>query len=105
MAADDVLDDGQAQTGAAPFPAALDVHPVESLGQAGNGVGGRCPRHRRGPRRKPGPPALARSRPRTSPLFAAILDGIVNQVLEQLHQFVMIADHLRQTGLRLAPSR
>ena len=38
MAVDDVLDDGQAQAGAALFPAALDVHPVEPLGQAGNGA-------------------------------------------------------------------
>ena len=40
MAIDDVLDDGQAQPGAAFFPAAFDVHPVESLGQAGHGAGG-----------------------------------------------------------------
>src|ERR1700741_3618959 len=34
MAVDDVLDDGEAEPGAAPLPAALHVHAIEALGQA-----------------------------------------------------------------------
>jgi hypothetical protein len=37
-------------------------------------------------------------------LFAAVFDGVVNQILEQLHQLVMIAGHLWNHGLRPSPS-
>ena len=52
------------------------------------------------------------ARPRHGPsvtqhlaVLAAIFDGVVDQVLEQLHQFVMLADHRRQIGSALRPSR
>src|ERR1051325_7619875 len=38
VAVDDVLDDGQAEPGAAPLPAPLHVHPIETLGEPRDGL-------------------------------------------------------------------
>ncbi len=90
MAADDVLDDGQAQPGAAALAAALHIHPIESLGQARQRLARDAlavilaPRPRHGRFRGP-------ARHRHLPALAAIFDGVVDQVLEQLHQLVMVA--------------
>ena len=76
MAADDVLDDRQAQPGAARGAAAMGVDAVESLGQARDVAADRFPRPRRSPRAAPHRPAPAApsrtvTRPRGRPYFTA----------------------------------
>src|SRR5580704_9156187 len=96
MAADDMLDDGQPQAGAALFPAAFDIDPIETFGEAGNGA-----------RRDTfaivahGYENLAIAQPQRDPDMAArpaIFDRIVDQVLEQLDQFIAFAHDRRQAG-------
>ena len=43
---------------------------------------------------------LAAQRDQDLPAFAAIFDGVVHQILKELHQFVLVSGHLGQAGFR-----
>ena len=98
MAIEDMLDDGQPQSGAAAFPTALHIDTIKTLGQARDRLAGdSLPVILDGSENLSQriAPALAGRAPemdahRTA--LAAIFDRVVDQVLEHLDQLVAIAD-------------
>ena len=103
MAVDDVLDDGEAEAGAADGARARRVDPVEALGQARQ-MHARNPwavvahRERHAGAAPPLPPAraVAPQRDRDPPAFAAVLHRVVEQVGDHLGKLVRIAGDVRQ---------
>src|SRR5689334_21034888 len=103
MVVEDVLDDGEAQPGAAHFAGARGVDPVEAFGQSGqvlawyalaliahgdtdhSAVGAAAPPKRPRPAR--------RSEGDLGP-GAPVLDRVVDEVLENLGKFIAIAEHI-----------
>src|SRR2546423_9162785 len=63
MAVEDVLDDGEPQTGAALLPARRHADPIEPFGEAGEKAGGGVPARLPPPGRQTGPAAPARPAP------------------------------------------
>jgi hypothetical protein len=108
VAAQDVLDDGEPEASAAELARARAVDPVEALGEAGDvlpGDAGALVLHGYPHARAAGHGASRRrSRrhglgrdPHHLPL-AAIFDGVIDQVEEELMQLVEIADDQGQVG-------
>src|SRR5205085_5432068 len=95
MAVEDVLDDGEPQTGAALLPARRHADPIEPLGEAGQMLwsdAGPVIRHRGDEAgRAPAAGRLARDCNIDAPTRLAVLDGVLHQVLEHLDDLVAVA--------------
>src|SRR5438045_8933966 len=89
MAVEDVLDDGQTQPRSALLAARRYAHAVEALGEAGQMLGGDAgPIVRHGgdeSGRAPAAGRLARHADLDAPAWLAVLDGVLHQILEHLH--------------------
>jgi len=107
MAVDDVLDDGQAQPGAAHGPGPALVGPVEPLRQARDvGACDALPivgdgQHHAGPGRPPPAGGRLADRHRHRTALPAVFRGVVQQVLQHLLQLVVVAWHGWQAGLQV----
>src|SRR5215472_7362852 len=94
MAVEDVLDDGEPQTGAALLAARRYADAIEPLGEPGKMLG----RDARSVVRHSGNEAgraaaacrLAANADLDAPTVLAVLDGVLHQVLEHLHDFVAV---------------
>ena len=100
-----MLDDGEAQSGAPRARGSPARSPDKSAPSAGADAAARC----RGRRRSPTPMKRAGRAPRSlrvrhgnldAAAALAVLDGVLHQVLEHLHQLVAVAAH---DGRRIQP--
>src|SRR5690606_30858902 len=97
MARDDVLHDGEAKARSALLPAGRNAHPIEPLREAGQmlrrdalSIVLDChgdALHSVAPMSHAGHPDLHEAS------FAAVSDGVLNEVLEDLHQLVVVPSH------------
>src|SRR2546423_3178933 len=98
MAVEDVLDDGEPQTGAALLPARRHADPIEPLGEAGQMLGsdaGSVIRHRGDEAgRAPAAGRLARDRNIDASARLSVLDGVLHPGLEHMDAIVAVAAYV-----------
>src|SRR5579875_3385052 len=108
VAVHDMLDDGEAEAGAAELPRPRGVPPVEPLGKAWNLLpgdplpliahGDRDEASRRGPADRHGAAVALLGDHAHLGAAPAVFDGIVDQILEYLGKLVPIPEHRRQSA-------
>ena len=112
MVVEDVLDDRQAEPGAAHLARAGGVDPVKSLGQPWQVLAryalaliAHGYRHRRifGTAASAGRPQPGRGPDVDFGSGAPVFDRVVDEVLEDLGQFVAIAEHVGEVGRQRKP--
>ena len=99
----DVLDDGEAEAGAAELPGTRLVHAVEPLGEPGQVLFRDAAARVRHGQRHPGRAVAVRPlfEACTDPHLAAVggvLEGVVDQIDEQLLQAIFVAQDVRRLG-------